>query len=226
MTTITISEEIAQKIPAVTLVSIESTVVIEDKNDELWGLIDKKVNDISASLKVEAIGKMDAVAASRRGYKVCGKDPARYRLSAEALLRRIVKQKDFFQINNVVDLLNLVSISTGYSIGGYDADKISGDIRFSIGRGDEEYQAIGRGELNIESLPVFRDSLGAFGSPTSDSVRTAVTNETKRFLMVIVDFGYREGLNDAVKTAVGLLLEYAGACNIRIKKIVYDKADK
>ena len=70
-------------------------------------------------------------------------------------------------------------------------------------------QAIGRGELNIENLPVLRDESGAFGTPTSDSVRTSVTLNTKRFLMVFFGFGANEKLNEAVHLAKTLLGEFA-----------------
>jgi len=140
-------------------------------------------------------------------------------LSSEALLRRIVKGSDLYYINNVVDQLNLVSISTGYSIGGYDADKIEGNVEFGIGRLNEPYIGIGRGELNIEGLPVFRDLKGAFGTPTSDSERTMVTEKTKKFLMVIIGFGANEKLNEASKMAVSLLKEFAGADKIEMNII-------
>ena len=175
--------------------------------------------ELANSVKVENIGKIQAIADSRKAYKLCGKDPARYRLSAEALLRRIIKRKEIYQVNNVVDLLNLVSISTGFSIGGYDAEKIVGIALFGIGEKDEPYEGIGRGELNIEFIPVFRDEVGAFGTPTSDSVRTSVSLNTKRFLMIIIDYGKSNKLSSATEMAVELLKKYASATNIKIKTV-------
>jgi DNA/RNA-binding domain of Phe-tRNA-synthetase-like protein len=140
-------------------------------------------------------------------------------LSAEALLRRVIYRNEIYQINNVVDLLNLVSISTGFSIGGYDAGKIVGDIIYGIGEPNEPYTGIGRGELNIEGMPVFRDSVGAFGTPTSDSERTSVTSETKRFLMIIIDYAASAQLAEATALARELLVKYARATNFDIKKI-------
>ena len=161
---------------------------------------------------------MPAIAASRKAYKACGKDPARYRLSAEALLRRIVNRGEIYQINNVVDLLNMVSISSGFSIGGYDSEKINGHVVFGVGKLNEPYFGIGRGELNIEFMPVFRDETGAFGTPTSDSERTSVSLETKRFLMIIIDYG-GGNLQEATSLATNLLKKYAGAENIEINRV-------
>ena len=215
---ISISASLADKVKGIQLACISCDVIVQQKNEELWNEINKKITTIAAELKVEQISRMPAVAASRKAYKACGKDPARYRLSAEALLRRVIKRNELYQVNNVVDLLNLVSISSGYSIGGYDSDEINGKITFGIGDKDEPYEGIGRGEINIEFLPVFRDEEGAFGSPTSDSLRTAVSEKTKRFLMVIIDFGAGE-LQPTVEDAVSLLNKYANAKNVEINII-------
>lgn len=219
MVPVSVSEELKSRVPELILSCIESDVVVHEDSMELREEMDKKSGEVAASFKVENISRLPAIAASRRGYKACGKDPARYRLSAEALLRRTVQGKGLYFVNNVVDLLNLVSISTGFSIGGYDAGKIVGEVVFGIGLANEPYEGIGRGELNIESLPVFRDELGAFGTPTSDSVRTSVTKETKRFLMIIIDFGTSAELDKATDLAVLLLKKYAGATNLEIKKL-------
>ncbi len=124
-----------------------------------------------------------------------------------------------YQINNVVDQLNLVSISTGFSIGGYDADQIIGNVVFGIGSSNEPYSGIGRGELNIEFIPVFRDENGAFGTPTSDSSRTEVTDRTRNFLMVIIDFEGNSALDEAMQLAEANLKDYCGT-NTILQRII------
>jgi len=222
---ISISDQLAQKVPQLELSCIECDVEIQLINEILWGEIQQKIYTIASSLKIDQISQIPAIAASRLAYKVCGKDPARYRLSAEALLRRVVNRNELYQINNVVDALNLVSISSGFSIGGYDTDKIEGDIVFGIGQPGEPYVGIGRGELNIEGMPVFRDELGAFGTPTSDSERTSVSLETKRFLMIIIDYGASVQLKEAENLAVHLLKTHAQATNFEIVNINYNETN-
>ncbi len=219
MTPVIISDVLKARIPQLMLSCIECDVIVKEDANTLWEQIEKKVVEIAGSLQVEDISRMPAVAASRKGYRLCGKDPSRYRLSAEALLRRTVQGKGLYRVNNVVDLLNLVSVSTGFSIGGYDAEKIEGEVEFGIGRQHEPYEGIGRGELNIGSLPVFRDWKGAFGTPTSDSVRTSVTSGTHRFLMILIDFGTQGLLEEATASATELLRKYAGAGNLETRKI-------
>ncbi len=208
-----ISEKLRNLCPKLRLGCIESDVIVAESVEELTSEINFQITQIKQSLVVEEISQLPAIEASRKAYRACGKDPARYRLSSEALLRRIVSGKGLYQINNVVDQLNLVSVATGFSIGGYDADKIQGDICFGIGRDNEPYSGIGKGELNIENLPVFRDILGAFGTPTSDSQRTEVTDKTSRFLMLLIDFGGNDQLEIARQLAIRLLKEYCHSTN-------------
>jgi len=219
MRKITISDELAGKVSELQLSCILCEVVPVPVNVQLWNEIQLKINEIASTISIEQISQLPAISASRKAYKACGKDPARYRLSAEALLRRVVNRNELYQINNVVDALNLVSISSGFSIGGYDNDKIEGDVVFGIGQSGEPYFGIGRGELNIEGMPVFRDANGAFGTPTSDSERTSVSLETKRFLMIIIDYAASPQLAEATDFAKNLLEKYAQATNFEIKNI-------
>src|ERR1700688_420979 len=134
------------------------------------------------------------ILATRSAYKALGKDPARYRGSAEALLRRIIAGKGLPRINAMVDIINLVSVESRLPIGLYDLAHVSGDIVFRAGRAGETYKGIGKYDLNLEGLPVFCDALGPHGSPTSDSERTMVTSETKQVLAIVISFGGKEGL--------------------------------
>jgi DNA/RNA-binding domain of Phe-tRNA-synthetase-like protein len=131
---------------------------------------------------------LPAVAATRKAYQALGKDPARYRPAAEALLRRVAQGKELFRVTNVVEVNNLLSLETGFSIGTYDVAKLRPPLVFRRGRAGETYEGIGRGPLNLEGLPVFVDTLGPFGSPTSDSARTMVDSETGHILVVLVGF--------------------------------------
>jgi len=142
-----------------------------------------------------AVLESPQILATRAAYKALGKDPARYRGSAEALLRRVIAGKGLPQINAVVDTINLVSLESRLPIGLYDLAHVQGEIVFRAGRAGETYKGIGKYDLNLEGLPVFYDALGPHGSPTSDSERTMVTSETEHVLAVIISFGGKEGLD-------------------------------
>jgi DNA/RNA-binding domain of Phe-tRNA-synthetase-like protein len=208
MVEINISSMYAQKWPDIQLGCIECDVLVEKENETLWSEVCNMTHEIHLGQKIEKISQIPAISVSRKAYKVFGKDPARYRLSAEALMRRVVKGYGLYRVNTVVDIVNLVSIKTGFSIGGYDFDKFLKPITLDIGSIGEDYDAIGRGEMNIESMPVLRDCLSAFGSPTSDSMRTSVDLATKNFFMVVFAFGQHAELPSVLNYTEELLKKY------------------
>ena len=209
MVNIEIAPEFSAKWPHFACAAIQCNVKIEDSPAALLAEIEAQCQQMQAQLKAEDIHANPAILATRDAYKALGKEPSRYRPSAEALFRRVLNGKGLYHVNNVVDLLNLVSIRTGFSIGGWDSDNIEGEgITLGIGRADEPYAAIGRGDMNIEFFPVFRDAAGPFGTPTSDSERTMVRPETENFLMLFYGFGGREGLSEGLMMALELLEEY------------------
>jgi DNA/RNA-binding domain of Phe-tRNA-synthetase-like protein len=159
------------------------------------------------------------ITATRAGYKALGKDPARYRGSAEALLRRLISAKGLPRINNIVDVINLVSAESKLPIGLYDLAHVEGAIEFRAGRAGETYKGIGKYDLNLEGLPLFADAKGPHGSATSDSERTMVTEATTRVLAIIVSFGGAAPLDAAIKRLSELLANFCDGQSIESKII-------
>jgi DNA/RNA-binding domain of Phe-tRNA-synthetase-like protein len=211
MLSLTIDPEIREKCPLLTLDILQCEVSVSFDNETFWQYVEKTLTEVRQTFRVDGISKIPAIQKAREAYKALGKDPSRYRLSAEALLRRILLGKDLYKVNNAIDILNIISIRSGISIGGYDADKIQGDIVLSKAGENIVYNAIGRGLLNIENLPVLCDSVGFFGNPTSDSERTRVTEETGNFLMVFFNFEGSAVVKDWLDESKNLLIQYARA---------------
>ena len=217
---ILIGHDIKAILPEINLGVIKCQVKNNQYIDELWKEINQFTKKIENDFQLDEIKHVHQIKATKEAYKKLGKDPSRYRPSAESLYRRIVKGNDLYQISTVVDILNLVSLITGYSIGGFDLDKIEGKITLGIGEPDEPYEGIGRGNLNIQDLPVYRDEKSAIGTPTSDHIRTSITLNTTKFLMVINDFSGNEAdLKGAVDLSKNLLKNYAKGENFTVKFI-------
>src|SRR5260370_16103289 len=159
------------------------------------------------------------IVATRAAYKALGKDPARYRGSAEALLRRVVAGKGLPEINAVVDVINLVSVESRLPVGLYDLGHVAGEIVFRAGRAGETYKGIGKYDLHLEGLPLFADTIGPHGSATSDSERTMVTSATKHVLAIIISFGGAEGLERWAQRMSALLTQYAAGKNLETSVI-------
>lgn len=182
---VSISEEIAKACPDLHVAVVECSVVNTVSDEQLWKEITEVETHIRTTCKLEDINKFPPIQATRQAYKRLGKDPNRYRPSAEALRRRILRELPLYKIDTLVDIINLLSIQSGYSIGGFDAGKIDGDLVLGVGREGEIYHGIGRGELNIAGLPVYRDNQG--GRWYS---RPAMKNEP------MIDIEYGKAVND------------------------------
>lgn len=205
------SEEIKRACPEFRGMALEATVVNTPYSAELWSEIERFTIEYRARYTVDSIKEMPSIQATRTAYKRCGKDPSRYRPSGEALCRRLLRGLELYKVDTIVDLINLVSIASGYSIGGFDADKFAGDtLTLGIGRAGEPYEGIGRGELNIEGMPVYRDAIGGVGTPTSDHERTKLSLATTRLLAIVNGYdGNTAHLQETIDYMKTLLEKYA-----------------
>ncbi len=204
------SEEIRAVCPQFEGVAVYAEVKNSSFSQGLWDEINTFTAELLQSSQLDDIKKHPVIAATREAYKRCGKDPGRYRPSAEALRRRLLRNIPLYQIDTLVDLINLVSLRTGYSIGGFDADKIQGNrLVLGIGKTDEPFEGIGRGILNIDGLPVYRDASGGIGTPTSDHERTKMDLETTHILALVNGYNGRGELEQAATMIQHLLINYA-----------------
>ena len=220
MTNISISEEIATACPDLHVLALSCDVCNSEPDERLWQEIADEEKAVRETVKLEQINKWLPIQATCQAYKRLGKDPNRYRPSSEALRRRILRELPLYKVDTLVDLINLVSIRSGYSIGGFDVDKIAGgSLVLGVGREGEIYHGIGRGELNIAGLPVYRDAVGGVGTPTSDEERTKIGLDTTHLLMIINGYSGLEGLEAAGKYAVGLLSKYVSAINMEAELV-------
>jgi DNA/RNA-binding domain of Phe-tRNA-synthetase-like protein len=211
---ITISPEIKNILKKCRLGIVMADVVVEKSSHTLQNAIKNQTAQIRNNYSIDEVSTLPLIEETKNAYRALGKDPTRYRPSAEALTRRIILGKGLYEVNNVVDLLNLVSIRTGFSIGGYDIDQINGSVILTTGEKNDPYEAIGRGMLNIHLLPVLKDENGVFGSPTSDSARTMVRETTRNFLMVFFDFQSNNHLEKALHLSDEYLQTFASAGKI------------
>lgn len=212
MYTISVSEEIKAKCPNYRGAAVYAEVRNSAYSETLWNEIAQFTEHLRTTETIDSIKQQTAIVATREAYRACGKDPSRYRPSAESLRRRLLRGLELYRIDTLVDLVNLVSLRTGYSIGGFDADKIVGtELCLGIGRAGEAFEGIGRGVLNIECMPVVRDATGGIGTPTSDHERTKMNLDTTHILVIINGYSGSEGLQEAAEMTAKLLESYASA---------------
>lgn len=213
---IVIDSELKRACPNLQLGTIFADVVVEKRNRVIWDMLQNAGKGVLRQYTLDTLSSNLRLQAAREAYRSLGKDPTRYRVSSEALLRRVLQGKDIYQINNVVDINNLLSIESLLSAGSYDLSRVRGAMVFRTGKPGESYKGIGKETINISELPVFADEDGPFGSPTSDSERAMITLNTRKALMVLISFsGDLNGeLTSFLDRGRKLLRNYARGTNI------------
>lgn len=216
MLTVDVDKRIIEACPQLKIGLIQADVVNSDTPDELWDELLREAELIKSKYQLLEINQRPAVAATRRLYKALGKDPGRYRVASEALCRRIIKGLGLYRLTTLIDVVNLVSIKSGYPISGLDFAKISGNALYlGVGEHDEPYAGIGRGMLNIENMPVYRDAIGGIATPTSDEERTKFTLNTTTVQINVNGFGPEMDMDQTVQYMANLLEKYASAKHIQ-----------
>ncbi|MDE5977925.1 MAG: hypothetical protein K2G70_05625 [Turicibacter sp.] len=216
MKKVVLDPQLKEKVPGYCLAVMSFDTEVIATQETLKREIEDLEKEIMEQLTLETLLKESRIAAARAGYKALGKDPSRYRLSTEALLRRLIKGNGLYFVNNAVDIGNVLSARTQRSVAVLDEGKIQGDILIRIGR-DEPYEGIGRGRINIENIPVYCDDVGPFGTPTSDTPRTRITEKTKTILLFITSFNGVEGLLQDVELAKELFTKFGQMANFSLE---------
>ena len=215
-----IDKRIVDVCPGMRVGLIRANVQNTPTGDELWQELELAARDVVSRYELLEINKRPAVAATRRVYKHFGKDPNRYRVASEALCRRLIRGLGIYRLTTLVDLINLVSIRSGYPISALDADKLEGDsLSLGIGEEGEYYEGIGRGQLNIAGMPVYRDAKGGVATPTTDEERTKITELTTRAQININGYAEEMPMAECVDWVVTLLKKYAMATDIETQII-------
>jgi DNA/RNA-binding domain of Phe-tRNA-synthetase-like protein len=129
---------------------------------------------------------VEGIQKARELYRAIGVDPTRNRPSSEALIRRLIKSKELYRINSLVDVINYVSLCYLLPLGLYDMERIEGDtVTLRRGAPGDGYEGIRKDWVNLDGCYSMYDSAGPFGSPTADSARTMVRPETSSALIII-----------------------------------------
>ena len=217
---IVISDKLKSAAPDYFMVLVEADVTNSVTSDSLWQEIEDYSAYLRENLELSQVNKRPGLVDTRNAYKACGKDPNRYRPSSEALCRRIVRGMELYKIDTLVDLVNLLSMKSGYSVSGFDRDKIAGDtLTIGVGEEGEPFEGIGRGPLNIAGMPVYRDAVGGIGTPTSDNERTKIDLNTTHAVICIHIYGLDMPVEEAISLTERLLTQYAAARNITVRVV-------
>ena len=123
---IAIEQKLKEVAPALKLGVIEAALAVPAVlDDELWADLIRLGENVGEHItSPEVLGTIPAIKATRAVYKTLGKDPSRYRGSAEALARRLIKGQGFYRVHPIVEINNFISLQTMCPVGSYDRSSI------------------------------------------------------------------------------------------------------
>ena len=203
--------------PEIRLGCLRFTAAVREPDERFWSEMEETyLPEVRAAIEGKGWSEIPGVRGSRLMYKAFGRNPGRYRVSSEALLRRVRRSDPLYRINSVVDVNNLISVKSGLSVGSYDLDKVQGNIVMRRGAAGETYPGIGKDAIDLENLLVLTDDLGAFGSSMSDSTRSMVTLGSTDILVVLHCFENDMDLPALLEETKSAFERYAGAQNVEM----------
>jgi Uncharacterized conserved protein len=203
--------------PQIRLGCLRFTAQVREPDERFWSEMEETcLPQVRAAIDGKGWSEIPGVRGSRLMYKAFGRNPGRYRVSSEALMRRVRRSDPLYRINSVVDVNNLISVRSGLSVGSYDLDRVQGEIVMRRGAAGETYPGIGKDAIDLENLLVLTDDLGAFGSSMSDSTRSMVTLETRDVLVVLHCFEDDMDLPALLEESKSAFETYADAQNVEM----------
>lgn len=111
----------------------------------------EKITKLLDEIVISRIGKEwlehEYVKAWEEAHRKFGSKPKRYPPSVKQLLRRIQKVSRVPFINSVVASFNYISLKYLVPCGGDDVDKIEGNLRLGLAKGNEVFIPLGGGEV-------------------------------------------------------------------------------
>lgn len=207
---IKIDTKLFETYPDIRLGVLRFQADVKEPDQKFWDFMKNEIEpQVRSAIEGKNWSEIPGVRGSRAVYKAFGRNPGRYRVSSEALLRRVRRGDDLYHINSVVDVNNLISIQSGLSVGSYDLAHVKGGITLRKAETGEGYTGIGKDFLDMENLLVLADEEGIFGSTMSDSTRAMVTEAAKDVLVVIYCFENDMDLPALVEKAVADFEKFA-----------------
>lgn len=215
-----IDKSLYETYPDIRLGLLQFQAEVKESDVSFWNYMDNEIlPDVRTFIEGKEWNEIPGVSGSRKAYKAFGRNPGRYRVSSEALLRRVRRNDELYHINSVVDVNNLISVTSGLSVGSYDLDQIHGPVTFRKAVNGEGYNGIGKDFLDMENMLVLADKEGIFGSSMSDSTRAMVTENTADILTVIYCFDKETNLSDLLIKCKAYFERFAEVKNIEMKEL-------
>ncbi len=201
--------------PEIRLGLLRFRAAVREPDGRFWEHMEGAVLPrVRSGIEGKEWSRIPGIRGSRAAYRAFGRNPGKYRVSSEALIRRVRRGDALYRINSVVDVNNLISVVSGLSAGSYDLARIRGPVTLRKAEQGEGYTGIGKDFLDMENMLVLADEEGIFGSSMSDSRRAMVTETSEDILTVIYCFEKEIDLPALLEEGRRAFADYASAEDI------------
>ena len=228
---IQVDETIQEKLPNFTLILtvFDNVTITLSKYSLFRRYVEIVKKDIKKELTIKRLRNHPIIRAYRDFYWHYLKiDPTKIRPSGEALARRLLRDKEFPKLVNLIDAYNLASAKTFISFGAYDYNKLKFPLYFSFAQKDMPFLGIGMKEpkyLKGTEL-LLMDQEGIINVyPYRDANRTKITGATKKVLLVTAGVPKidEDTLLKATQTALRYIKKFVPDVTTQDSQIIYIK---
>jgi len=139
------------------------------------------------------------------------------RVSAESLLKRVIKGKELPSINPLVDIYNCISLKYALPVGGEDLNTVSGNIYLTLAEGNESFTTIGSDTNDPPEIDevIYKDDIGCLCRRWNwrEADRTKLTDNTTDAIIVLETLSkeYSTSLQNAIEHFNELAIKYLNA---------------
>ncbi len=215
--TIKIDREIWDRYPHLKIgILIARNVNNNVQNPDILNHLRKSEHDAKNKYSQIDLGNVEKLIDWREAYRSFGYKPSSTRCSAEALLRRALKDNALPDINPMVNLYNSISLKHTLPMGADDLDRMEGDLRLTIAKGDEPFVALGGGEpeIALAGEVIYRDDKEITCKVWNwrECDKTKLTSQTKNAALVIegLEHAHLSEVAHALKELKELIERYCG----------------
>jgi len=114
---------------------------------ELLGMLRAAEASVRDRLDLEGLAGQPRIASWREAFRALGVKPSEFRSSIEALVRRVLRDRELPSINALVDIGTIVSLRHLVPTGGHAIDVVTRDLALRAATGDEEFVPMGSDQV-------------------------------------------------------------------------------
>ncbi len=163
-------------------------VKVEKGDEDLESFKGEVIERVKEGHDLTTLKDLPIFRAYRDFFWRVGIDPTKVRPAAEALIRRVLRDKPLPRINTLVDAYNLASMESRIAIAAFDASGVEGELLMRSAEEGEEFRGIGMDEsMSLRGNEVVVSDAEKLVAiyPYRDADETKITLQTRGVVLLV-----------------------------------------